>query len=1403
MINGASDLLGEVFGEAGAHARSAVGVAELPLDAPVEVELVVEVGWMSPGGRDGELSAGHELLLRLAGRLPGDLLWRLRDWLAAGAHDLARRAARRASCCAAASGSPTTSASCWSPAAGDWGAKPRLLDAVLPLPAPDDTGRRVRARQRPCSTLAALSAALGRRPEPPGHRGAAPGLAARAAGSGCCSCSAASAPWLLTGTLQRMLRAHGDRTPCVEVVPTGTELPGYHRGRLHRIGPAVGRPGAPGLRRPRSRPGRHPRDRDPLGRVDRDLTRRSRRRRHPCPRPRPHRTSCCCTWPGRVDDDLLATGRELVAVGEDVPALELLVASLAAGRRRCPSPSAPGWSRPPSAARVEPDADRALAPGVAPADSAHRFAADGGPDEAAVGSPGSGQAAGRTRGRARVSLTWRQTPAGAAPGPLPQPVLLVAMDDPRPAEVLAYQLGTTLGRAGVPASVEAFVDGSALPPYQQAALAEARPLDPAEGAGGREDRVAAVTGPPVALRANGLVPPATPRPRPDGADLAEFAHHPAPTAPSMVPGESGSRSHHPAPAAPETDAGGQESGSRHALRTAAGAGALAASAQTVAWASAPDDTSGAVAEGVAPATGDTAVTPARPPSPTPVPDVSRPEDPATATPGAGALSVGTRPDETPDTGTTAAEAISGDASVPTGAPAGSEHTTVTSEADAPPSDPDAPVATDPTSGADAAGPADASTEVDGESIAEISGLPTEPADDDSGGSPSDLDPGPTTPRTAGSSSGAGTDPGTDTGTADHSVSPSDPDGGTEPTDGGSPAGGLASGSPVSGDGLMTTSAATSGPVDAAVSGGAPAVQDGDAGPDVVDAGQDGDAAPDVHGPAAFAGVTGPEGSRPTPASTGSSADAGTATPPNGASSVPAGATPPQGSPSVPTRTPAHGSSAVPETAAPSNGSPSGPAPGAGPFDDGARPDPEPVTPSREFPATVLPEGNGRVLPFTGAPRPGRADASSAEHPAPRPAPRRIAPVPEDPEWFTPPPRPDDATPTTGPIPTTGTADDGDALDGPLERPLLDPLLDPTDGAAGTGTPLGAAAASTDLGTGPAASGPGTGPTSTDLGTGPAASGPGSGPAAFAPATGPAASAPATGPATSAPPEPGRPAARPYPVADHDAPPEQDAWDRDWATGDWSVPGAGAGVEPATHPTPSTGLGTDDDAGPDTPSRPALRAVSGPPPILRAPAPPGSAPRGSGPEATNPALPAGPQSVPDPEESRPRHRLATPDAEPGSEHESHAAVPQAPESGAPAAQAPATGVSAPQASEQPPRPSPRPSRRRERPSSGTDLGGRLTPNEQDLLRRLQQELAAREDGPSDPGPRNGSHSGPGGTGCRLSGRTWCGGPLGPVQPVATSSTRAMTSWRCSARAAPTGRSVRPSAIADARSSSSRP
>ncbi|MBM2826691.1 MAG: hypothetical protein HW403_755 [Dehalococcoidia bacterium] len=43
VVNGASELLVEIFGEAGKHARAAVGAAELPVGAPVEIELIVEV----------------------------------------------------------------------------------------------------------------------------------------------------------------------------------------------------------------------------------------------------------------------------------------------------------------------------------------------------------------------------------------------------------------------------------------------------------------------------------------------------------------------------------------------------------------------------------------------------------------------------------------------------------------------------------------------------------------------------------------------------------------------------------------------------------------------------------------------------------------------------------------------------------------------------------------------------------------------------------------------------------------------------------------------------------------------------------------------------------------------------------------------------------------------------------------------------------------------------------------------------------------------------------------------------------------------------------------------------------------------------------------------------------------
>ncbi len=43
VVNGASDLLAEIFGDKGIHARSAVGAVSLPLNVPVEIEMIVEV----------------------------------------------------------------------------------------------------------------------------------------------------------------------------------------------------------------------------------------------------------------------------------------------------------------------------------------------------------------------------------------------------------------------------------------------------------------------------------------------------------------------------------------------------------------------------------------------------------------------------------------------------------------------------------------------------------------------------------------------------------------------------------------------------------------------------------------------------------------------------------------------------------------------------------------------------------------------------------------------------------------------------------------------------------------------------------------------------------------------------------------------------------------------------------------------------------------------------------------------------------------------------------------------------------------------------------------------------------------------------------------------------------------
>ncbi|MEN3299949.1 hypothetical protein [Pseudonocardia sp.] len=177
--------------------------------------------------------AGHELLLRLAGRLPDDVLWRLRDWLAAGAVDpvaaLLPRALLRNRVALTESERELLVA-----AAGD-GPQRRLIDAVLPLNGPDEP-RYAFAAGPGLPDLAALGAMAVVRGDP----GAVELRQSRRGSRGeqrVLLVLDAARPLELTGTLQRLLRAHGDRTPCVEVLPPGLEPPAYHQAAI--LGSAV------------------------------------------------------------------------------------------------------------------------------------------------------------------------------------------------------------------------------------------------------------------------------------------------------------------------------------------------------------------------------------------------------------------------------------------------------------------------------------------------------------------------------------------------------------------------------------------------------------------------------------------------------------------------------------------------------------------------------------------------------------------------------------------------------------------------------------------------------------------------------------------------------------------------------------------------------------------------------------------------------------------------------------------------------------------------------------------------------------------------------------------------------------------------------------------------------------
>ena len=182
---------------------------------------------------------------------------------------------------------------------------------------------------------------------------------------------------------------------------------------------------------------------------------------------------------GRVDDDALTQARELLAVAELDRAVELLVGCLLAGRIPVSTEERRevGWLL----AEVRSDrslADRLFAVEQVPVPR-HRFSVESDPAD------GLGDVLGRTvsalpdvRG---VRATWRSTPAGATPGPLPQRVVLVDIGPSGFAPATAYRVDTVLRKAGIRAAVEVLTVGTPLGEYHAAAVTTAREVFFASG----------------------------------------------------------------------------------------------------------------------------------------------------------------------------------------------------------------------------------------------------------------------------------------------------------------------------------------------------------------------------------------------------------------------------------------------------------------------------------------------------------------------------------------------------------------------------------------------------------------------------------------------------------------------------------------------------------------------------------------------------------------------------------------------------------------------------------------------------------------------------------------------------------------------------------------------------------
>lgn len=176
-----------------------------------------------PGAR-----ACHDLLVALAGRVPDHALWRLRDWLAAGA-DTALRTAVPRTLLRHRVGVTDAERELLRDAVSAWRGSSRLVDAVLHTEtAPDEAPAFAAPVAAPWDAADLVLRAV----VPAAGDVGEVRRAWRADGPRVVLVSAAGDLPALTGIVQRALRAHGDAAPCVEVIGAGTPTGGYHRAAL-------------------------------------------------------------------------------------------------------------------------------------------------------------------------------------------------------------------------------------------------------------------------------------------------------------------------------------------------------------------------------------------------------------------------------------------------------------------------------------------------------------------------------------------------------------------------------------------------------------------------------------------------------------------------------------------------------------------------------------------------------------------------------------------------------------------------------------------------------------------------------------------------------------------------------------------------------------------------------------------------------------------------------------------------------------------------------------------------------------------------------------------------------------------------------------------------------------------